>query len=184
MTNDQRNALRTALTSPEVVSLLNKLGIQVIEANVEACHGCPNVLQLKSRSHQIQEKERGFAQAACTKERDDVLLLGNTPAVEGFFLRMRHAIQLKEVGEGRPDPPPGGFVQAFLTAWQNAKGWRGIWLYLDAPKITTEFAKQRWNTPGTLPKLEPQHLNNQIARVWVRCSNGWADLPLRLAAGA
>ena len=51
---------------------------------------------------------------------------------------MKHPIQIKEVGEGKPDPPPGGFVQAFLNAWQNSRGWTGIWLYLDALKITTE----------------------------------------------
>jgi len=30
--------------------------------------------------------------------------------------------------------------------------------------------------------LELRHLNNQIAHVSVRCSNGWAELPLKLAA--
>lgn len=182
MTDRQRNALKVALNSPDVAVILNKLGVRVREMDVEACSLYLNVLQLKSRSHQIQEKERSFAQAVCTKEHDDVLLLGNTPAVEGFFLRLKHPIQIKEVGEGKPDPPPGGFVQAFLNAWQNSKGWTGIWLYLDARKITTEFARQRWNTPGTQPKLELQHLNKQITHVCVRCSNGWADLPLKLAA--
>ena len=101
---------------------MKKLGVQVREMDVEACPRHPNVLQLKSRSHQIQDKERGFAQAVCSKEHDDVLLLGNTPAVEGFFLRMKHPIQLKEVGEGKPDPPPGGFVQAFLKSLAELKG--------------------------------------------------------------
>ena len=72
---------------------------------------------------------------------------------------------------------PGTFVQAFLTSWQKSRGWTGSWLYLDAMKLTTEFAKQRWNTPGTEPKLELRHLNNQIAHVSVRCSNKWAELP-------
>lgn len=80
MTDHQRNA-KAALNSPDVAAILNKLGVQVREMDVEACPRYPNVLQLKSRSHQIEEKECGFAQAVCTKEHDDVRLLGNTPAV-------------------------------------------------------------------------------------------------------
>lgn len=183
MTGDQRRLLRAALNSPGVKSILTKLRVQVGETDVEACPRYPNVLQLRSRSHQIQERERAFGQAACSKERDHILLLGNTASIEGFFLQSKHPVQLKGVGADKPDPPPGVFVQAFLNAWQNSQGWTGIWLYVDAPKITTEFARQRWDTAGTQPRLEPQHLNNQISQICVRCSNGWADLPLKLAAG-
>jgi hypothetical protein len=183
MTDDQRRTLRAALNSPEIRSILSKLRLQASETDVEASLRYPNVLQLKSRSHQIQERERAFGQSVCLKEHDHVLLLGNTSSIEGFFLQAKHPVQFKGVGEDKPDPPPGLFVQAFLNAWQNSNGWTGIWLYVDAPRITTEFARQRWDTAGTQPRLEPQHLNNQISHISVRCSNGWVDLPLKLAAG-
>ena len=157
MTDDQRRMLRAALNSQDIQSILNKLSVRVNEADVEASLRYPNVLQLKSRSHQLEERERALGQAVCLREHDHVLLLGNTPSIEGFFLQSKHPIQLKGVGEDKPDPPPGVFVQAFLKAWQHSKGWTGIWLYVDAPRITTEFARQRWDTAGTQPRLEPQH---------------------------
>jgi hypothetical protein len=181
MTEPQRGAMRAALSSSEVKGFLTKLKMQATEGDIESCPRYPHVLQLRSRSQQIEDRERSLAEAVCLREQDDVLLLGNTAAIEGFFLKKRHPIQLKGVGEDKPDPPPGVFVQAFLRAWQSSRGWTGIWLYVYAPKITVEFARQRWNTPGTNPKLEHQHLNKQIERVLVLCSNGWTELPLKLA---
>jgi hypothetical protein len=183
MTESQRRMISEALTSIEIRAVLSKLRITVTEADVEQVPGYSHVYQLNSRAHQVSERERSFADRICGREHDDVLLLGNTPAIEGFFFRARRTFQLKEAGADALDPPPGVFVQAFLTAWQNAQGWRDVWLYISAQRITTEFARRRWNTPGTQPRLTPSHVNGQISRVAVFCGDGVVELPLAVAAG-
>jgi hypothetical protein len=178
----QRLALQASLAAPAIESTLSKLKVVVTETGVEQALGYPHVLELKSRSYQIEPHEKSFAEKICGHEHDDVLLLGNTMAIEGFLLRKQIPIQLKRAGVDSTSPP-GVFVQAFLTAWQKARGWRGISLYISAPGITVDFARQRWNTAGTDPKLEQRHLNGQIGRVAVYCADGITDLPLQLAKG-
>jgi hypothetical protein len=139
MTEKQRLAVRVALASQEVKTMLSKLRLQMPETDVESCLRYPRVLQLRSRAHQIQDRERAFAESVCAKEQDDVLLLGNTASIEGFFLGSKHPLQLKGVGEDKLDPPPGVFVQAFLRAWQASKGWSGIWLYIKCAEDNHRF---------------------------------------------
>jgi hypothetical protein len=183
MTESQRLSLATALSSGEVRSILAKLNLRVTEAEVESATGYCHVLQLKGRAHQISDREKSFSERICDREQDDVLLLGNTPAIEGFFLKSKRALQLKGAGENNPGSPPGVFVQAFLDSWQKAQGWRDVWLFISAPQITTAFARQRWNSVGTQPKLEQRHVNGQISRIVAFCSDGVVELPLALAAG-
>lgn len=161
--------------------MLAKVTIRATAADVEQAPGYSRVFQLKGRANQIAVHEKIFAEKICAREHDDVLLLGNTPAIDGFFLKSRHAFQLKGAGEDNPGSPPGVFVQAFLNAWQKAYGWRDVWLFISAPRITTDFARQRWDSAGTLPKLEQWHLNGQIGRVVAVCSDGAIELPLQSA---
>jgi hypothetical protein len=178
----QQSALTASLGSLVVKSALSKLNVSVTDADVRQAMGYAHVLELRSRSYQIEPHEKSFAEKICSHEQDDALLLGNTKAIEGFLLRKQSLIQLKRAGIGS-ESPPGAFVQAFLTAWQKAHGFRGISLYISAPGITVDFALRRWNTAGTDPKLEQRHLNGQIGRVSVYCSDGITDLPLQLAKG-
>jgi len=87
MTDNQRRSLMAAVNSAEILSVLSKLRMQIGEADVESCAQYPNGPQLKSRSHQIQDRERAFGQAVSLKERVDVLLLGTPHRLKGSFCK-------------------------------------------------------------------------------------------------
>jgi hypothetical protein len=179
----QRDSVKYSLASPTIGNALFKVNLSPTDSDIVQVMAYPHVLALKSRVHQLEPHEQSLADLVSRYERDDVLLLGNTPAIDGFLLKQNTLIQLKRAGVGR-EAPPGTFIQAFLTAWQKAHTWTGISLYISAPNITTEFAQRRWDTVGTDPKLEKHHLNGQISRVTVFCANGPTRLPLRLPTGS
>ena len=180
MTLDQKKVVAAALASIEAQNILSKLILKVAADDVQQAAGYQHVLEYKPLAHLIEAHERDFAEGICDREHDEVLLLGNTKAIEGFFLRSKHTLQMVEVGRDKLTQAPGAFVQAFLTKWQKAQGWRGIMLFIRSPLITTAFARQRWNTPGTQPKLMQSHLNGQISRIVVYCADGIVELPLVL----
>src|SRR4051794_29513881 len=104
MSEFQKLALQASLKSSTVESALRTLNIAVTEADVGPALGYPRVLELKSRSYQIEPHERGFAETICGHEHDDALLLGNTRAIEGFLLKKQTLIQLKRAGIDSASP--------------------------------------------------------------------------------
>ena len=101
MTEKQRLAVTVALASQEVKTMLFKLRLQMPETDVESCLRHPRVLQLRSRAHQIQDRERAFAESVLCKGTRRRLAARKYSITRGIFFRKQASFAAQRCRRGQ-----------------------------------------------------------------------------------